>query len=262
MKKIVGICLVAGLMGLAAVPAGAHFGMVIPSTDVVEDQDEAQIDLEVMFAHPFEGQALEMAGPEAFGVVARGRRTDLLGSLESHPTRLYADETYRQSWRATYKIDRPGDHLFYMQPAPYFEPAEDAYIIHYTKVIVNAYGMEDAWASEVGLKTEIVPLTRPYGFYAGNVFRGIVKLDGKPAPHCDVEVEYYNTDGALKAPKAVFVTQVVRTDAEGVFGYACPRAGWWGFAALNDDEATIPYEGEAKSVEIGAVLWIRAEPMG
>ena len=28
--------------------------------------------------------------------------------------------------------------------------------------------------------------------YAGNVFQGIVKLDGKPVPFAEVEVEYYN----------------------------------------------------------------------
>lgn len=57
-----------------------------------------------------------------------------------------------------------------MEPKPYFEPAEDCYIIHYTKTVVSAFGLE-GWDRELGLKTEIVPLTRPFGLYAGNVFQ-------------------------------------------------------------------------------------------
>ncbi|MBW1709668.1 MAG: DUF4198 domain-containing protein, partial [Deltaproteobacteria bacterium] len=36
-----------------------------------------------------------------------------------------------------------------------------------------------------------------------------------------------------------------------------PRAGWWGFAALNADDKKIKRSGEEKSVEIGAVIWVR-----
>jgi len=47
----------------------------------------------------------------------------------------------------------PGDYQFYVEPAPYREPAEDSYIVHYTKVIVNGFGKEEAWDREIGLKT-------------------------------------------------------------------------------------------------------------
>jgi len=57
--------------------------------------------------------------------------------------------------------------------------------------VVTAFGDDEGWDREVGLKTEIVPLSKPYGLYAGNVFQGMVKLDGKPVPFCEAEVEYY-----------------------------------------------------------------------
>jgi cobalt/nickel transport protein len=40
-----------------------------------------------------------------------------------------------------------------------------------------------------------------------------------------------------------------------------PKAGWWGFAALNEDREKIKYEEEEKSVEIGAVLWVKTYNM-
>jgi len=161
-----------------------------------------------------------------------------------------------------YRIKRPGDYVFYVEPQPYFEPAEEAFIVHYTKVVVDAFGMEEGWDAEIGLKTEIVPLTRPYGLWAGNVFQGVVVVDGKPAPGTEVEVEYYNEGGTIEAPADPFVTQVVKADENGVFTYAMPRAGWWGFAGLNTDDRLIRHtDGKDYEVEIGAVLWVKAHDM-
>ena len=108
----------------------------------------------------------------------------------------------------------------------------------------------------LGLKTEIVPLTRPFGNYAGNVFQGQVLVDGKPAPGCMVEVETYNQDGRIKPVDDYYVTQVVKADPQGIFTFVVPAAGWWGFAALNTAADTMDYQGKAKDVELGAVLWV------
>ena len=93
--------------------------------------------------------------------------------------------------------------------------------------------------------------------YAGNLFQGIVKLDGKPVPYAEVEVEYYNQDKKAEAPTDYMITQTIKADENGVFSYAAPRSGWWGFAALNEADYTLPDpSGKAKPVELGAVLWI------
>ena len=60
---------------------------------------------------------------------------------------------------------------------------------------MTAFGDDEGWDEEIGLKTEIVPLSKPYGLYAGNVFQGIVKFNGKSMPYARVEVEYFNEDG-------------------------------------------------------------------
>jgi cobalt/nickel transport protein len=144
-----------------------------------------------------------------------------------------------------------------MEPVPYFEPEEDSYIIHYTKVYVDAYGDDEGWDSPLGVKAEIVPLTRPGGLYAGNVFQGKVLLDGKAVPDAEVEVEWYpGPDRQGEAPHEAMSTHTVRAGADGVFLYSAPSAGWWGFAALMEAEQGMAYQGEEKPVEIGAVLWV------
>ena len=163
----------------------------------------------------------------------------------------------RMAWTTDYKITRPGAYIFYVEPTPYFEPEEDCYIIHYTKTVVAAFGDDEGWDGEVGLKTEITPLSKPFGLYTGNVFQGIVKVDGKPVPYADVEIEYYNEKGNVKAPTDYMITQAIKADANGVFTYAAPVAGWWGFSALNTADFKLKHDGEDKDVEIGAVIWVQ-----
>ena len=232
----------------------AHFGVILPSDDIVQGQDSRTVHLSFQFMHPFEQNFMELARPLEAGVVVRGQRQVFTAKLKKATTMGHT------TWSAAYKITRPGDYLFYMVPRPYWEPAEGKYIQHLTKVIVDAFGLEEGWDRPIGLKTEIVPLTRPYGLWAGNVFRGQVLLDGRPAPGTDVEVEYYNSGGKVKAPADAYITQVVRTDDNGVFSYAMPRAGWWGFAALNQGEPMVK-DGKKVPVELGAVLWVRAREM-
>ncbi|MDY6853210.1 MAG: DUF4198 domain-containing protein [Thermodesulfobacteriota bacterium] len=235
--------------------ANAHFGMLIPSDDMVTQSEDRNITIDVKFIHPMEGHYMEMVKPDQFGVLCRDNKEDLLTTLREKNVHGFS------TWQTTYKIKRPGDYIFYVVPTPYWEPTEDCFIIHYTKVIVNSLGMEKGWDSEVGLKTEIVPLTRPYGLWSGNVFQGIVKVKGAPVPYSEVEVEYYNQEGQVTWPADPMITQVIKADKNGVFTYAMPRAGWWGFAALNEDEEKIKHEGKPKGVEIGAVLWIKTYDM-
>jgi cobalt/nickel transport protein len=235
--------------------AFAHFQCIIPSDDMIMAGDSKDLQLDLIFLHPFEGHYMDMAKPVTFAVHIRGKNEDLTSLLT-----MRKNDGHR-AWRAQYPLKRPGDYLFYVEPSPYFEPAEQSFIIHYTKIVVHALGLEEGWDEEIGLKTEIMPLTRPYGIWTGNVFQGMVKVYGKPVPYAEVEVEYF-AEGGIKPPADPFVTQVIRADSRGVFTYACPKAGWWGFAALSRDRKKIRHsDGREYPVEIGAVFWIHVYDM-
>jgi cobalt/nickel transport protein len=231
-------------------PALAHFGMLIPSQATVSKSDPKTVDMQISFSHPFELKGMDMAKPKAFGVMSGGSKEDLLGTLK--PIQVMG----QAAWSSQYTLKKPGVYIFYMDPEPYWEPAEDSFISHYTKVIVPAFGEEEGWDKEVGQKIEIIPLTRPFGLYAGNVFQGVVMLDGKKMPYAEVEVEFYNKDEKAEAPTEYMVTQVVKSDRNGVFIYAAPKAGWWGFAALTTADSKLKKDGKEKAVEIGGVIWV------
>lgn len=233
-----------------SLPALAHFGMVIPSDSMVMSTDDRTLTLALAFSHPFEGHGMNLDKPAAFQVTGPGGTADLLPALT--PLKIMA----HGGWTAAFPVRRPGVYAFVMTPEPYWEPAEDCFIVHYTKTVVAAFGAEEGWNRELGLKTEIVPLTRPFGLYAGNLFQGVVKRDGLPVPGAEVEVEFYNRDRNVQAPSDYMVTQVVQADPNGVFSYAAPAAGWWGFAALTTSNEKMDHEGTLKDVELGAVIWV------
>ena len=229
----------------------AHFGMVIPSDTMVMQSDRRTVELTLSFSHPMEMIGMPLEKPQAVAVWANGKRLDLNDRLTPATVMDHA------AWRLDFPIKRPGVYIFYMEPQPYWEPTEDSFIVHLTKTVVTAFGDDAGWDAELGLKTEIVPLSKPFGLYAGNVFQGIVKKNGQAVPHAEVEVEYYNQNQSSQAPTDYMVTQTIKADPNGVFTYAAPKSGWWGFAALSIDDRQI----KGKVVEIGAVLWVHFHEM-
>ncbi len=234
----------------------AHFQELIPDRSIVEDQSEMKLSFDIQFTHPMSGgPRMNMDRPVRFGVISPQGKQDLSDALTSQV------EQGRQFFSAEYAIDQPGDYIFFLEPTPYWEPAEGRMIVHYTKVVVGAFGGENNWDGAVGFPVEINPLVRPYGLWTGNLFQGIVIRNGEPVPFATVEVEWRN-DGSVTVPAAPFVTQVLRTDANGMFSYAMPRGGWWGFAALLPGQAFMPNPaGEDVEVENGALIWIQARDM-
>ncbi len=241
------------VLTLWASAAMAHFGMVIPQGNVITPEQKT-VSMELSFSHPFALIGMDLVKPKAFFVATEGKKTDLLPSLS--PTKVMDHE----AWKASFTAKRPGVYTFGMEPVPYWEPEENCFIIHYTKTVLAAFGDESGWDEPLGMKTEILPLTRPFGNYAGNSFTGQVLRDGAPLPNAEVEVEYYNRDARFAAPTDYHVTQVVKADANGIFTFTCPLAGWWGFAALStaDFQMKGP-DGQMKDVELGAVLWMQLD---
>ena len=167
-----------GLFSLAD-RAAAHFQVLLPSTDIVEDQDARTVDLDLRFTHPMEqGPTMNMARPRQIAVLVGGKRIDLADRLK--PRKVDGKSAFTCSLPTT----TPGDYVVYLEPEPYWEAAEQKMIVHYTKVVIDVLGAEKGWDALVGLPVEIEPLVRPYGLWTGNTFRGIVRYRGKPVPLC------------------------------------------------------------------------------
>ena len=189
--KVISIVLLTLIMAL---PVHAHFGAIIPSTNQL-DQQNPEVEIIMSFFHPFEKSGMDLEWPGKAFLSVNGTTEDLKGIMSET---VFLN---RKAWKLSYTAKRPGIYWFAMEPKPYWESAEDLFIIHYTKTAVSAFGEDQGWDTPIGLKTEIVPLLRPFGNYVGNTFIGKVLVDNTPVPNTEVEVELYNTEGWV-APTA------------------------------------------------------------
>jgi len=239
-----------------ALPAQAHFLELIPDRDVLNDANQQPLSFALRFTHPMsQGPVMNIAPPKVLTVSTESGETDLLASLSLKPMAGVTE------YRFAYQVTEPADLIFYVEPAPYWEPSESKTIIHYTKVIVDGYSVFNGWDKLVGAPIEIEPLTRPYSLLVGNMFQGIVRKQGKAVPFATVEVEWRN-DGSVTESRTSYVTQVIKTDINGTFSYVMPRAGWWGFAALIDADYQLPSPNAVPSaVELGGLIWINAKAL-
>lgn len=263
--------------------AVAHF-QVLYTPEMAPTRGKAT-EFTMVFTHPVHGGPhMDMGLPEQFYVVSqRGgdsepKRTDLMkyvkpidwlsnkkaGSGEAQkPTKAFHANLPRSVTRSL------GDHIFVLQPAPYFESGEDKYIQQFTRTMVNVAGVPGNWAEPMGLPAEIQPLNKPYANWTGGVFRGRVLADGKPVPNAEMEIEFINhtldqagnrfgETGEVELPQDAYGTQTVYADAQGEFSIGLPRAGWWGICALAIGADT-DHEGKALSQD--AVLWVQVKDM-
>lgn len=263
-KKVLVLAALFGLM--VAVPAMAHFQMIYtPETALDKGK---KIDLKLVFTHPFEaGHTMDMGTPEKFVVVRKGKVKDLTKTLK--PIVWKSLTNSGQAFETSYKLRGMGDNVFCLTPAPYYEGEEDIYIQQVTKMYVNTAGFPTDWDAEMDLPTEIVPLDKPYALWTGNVFRGVVKSNGKPVPYAELEVEYMNHEPMMKknefakeakaeAPQDSYVTMGIKANKDGEFSFGIPKAGWWGFCALGSGPAK---EYKGKELSQDAVIWVQARDM-
>ncbi|RAX51704.1 nickel transporter [Helicobacter sp. 16-1353] len=269
-KFLVGLMLVAGLSSSLL----AHFQMIYTPESALNKG--AEIPLKLIFTHPFADEhTMDMglqadksrAGIVDFYVIQKGKKTDLVKTLKE--MKFQGSNNAGIGYETTYKARSLGDYVFVLTPAPYYEANEDAYIQQITKMVVNVAGAPSDWDSELGLKAEIVPLTKPYSIWTGGTFSGIVKSNGKPVPFAEIEVEYLNHDidvknnktnkkANVKAPQDSFVTMGIKADANGKFTFGLPKSGWWGFAALGVGSDT---EYKGKELSQDAVIWVQVKDM-
>ena len=271
-KAFVAALGLAGAMMVAA-PADAHFMMAYTPNTVLEKA--ADLDMRFVFTHPAEaGHMMDMGGvKEFYALYKRGeevKKVDLKKDLKeitwTNPESkapAYAAKVARKSIRSM------SDYGFVFIPGYYYEKEEDCYMQQITKLFVNVGGLTNMWNEPLNLPCEIVPMSRPYSLWTGNVFQGQVLSDGKPVANAEIEVEYMShqpdlaknalpAEATVDYPNGTLVTQTIFTDANGVFTYALPKAGWWGFAALGVGPDT---KHEGKDLSQDAVIWVQAVDM-
>ena len=240
--------------------AQAHFQLFY--NPKVNLEKPIQMTFKMVFWHPLEnGHMMDMGQPEEVYVRHKGKKVDLLSKIEKISYQGPINNAL--GYEVTTFVKRLGDYTFVVEPAPYLEEAEDAFIQQFTKSYVNRGGVPTDWMEPVGLPTEILPLNKPTNVMAGSTFTGRVLAEGKPVAGAEIEIEYLAapldiennaTLGATVSPMPGGAI-VAFSDEDGYFSFGIPKAGFWGFAALGTGPKK---EHEGKELSQDAVIWIRA----
>ena len=246
--------------------AQAHFQMVY--TPELLKAKGGEIAIKVPFTHPAaSGHVMSVDKPEQFFQIRKGKKKDLTDQLTA--INWTSASNTGPAYEAKVRLRGLGDNVFVLQAAPYFEESEDMYIQQFAKTIVNVGSLPTDWSEEVGLAAEIVPLAKPYAIYEGGTFSAVVKSAGEPVPFAEIEVEYINyrpdmqnnafaKQGSITPPADAFVTMTIRADANGTFTFGIPKAGQWGFCALDVGPKK---EHKGKPLSQDAVIWVQAHSL-
>lgn len=275
MKKILLPVFFAGLCGVSVF---AHFQLIYTPSSVVEDVDS--IPLILVFTHPADtGYVMDIGKNEAGEVkgfkdiysIHRDKKMFLTSFLEKidfysseNSAETVSAAAYSLNLNTENVLKGGGDWVILAVPHPYYEVRENIYIQQITKTIINKNGMSTDWykRSAEGFP-EIMPLVKPYDVIAGGLFRGVVvDSNGSPVPNAKIEFAYVNYDIDMEENKFIGDAKlenasagVLFTDHTGVFSFIPPKAGWWGFAAIDVGNEK-KYEGKILSQD--AVIWIEA----
>ncbi len=239
-------------LGLLAIPARAHYNMLLPQTPSAKLGKPVVIDYQ--WGHPFEHQLFNAPAPQSITVVGPdGKKTDLAKARETiHVFGTDGKKVTAYRWRFTPR--RRGDCVLLLESPPIFMKEEKIFFQDTVKVVLHVED-QDGWDAAAGRPFELVPLTRPYGLEPGMVFQGQVLAAGKPAPGTLVEIERYNPTPPRKLPPDEHMTRTAKTDPNGVVTCTLTDAGWWCLTAQRDGGKR-EHEGKSYGVKQRTTFWV------
>jgi cobalt/nickel transport protein len=241
----------AGLI-LFVATASAHFNMLLPPTASAR-KGEA-LTLTYQWGHPFEHQLFDAPHPQSLIVLAPdGKKTELRDKLERIARKSEGKQV--QAYRLRFTPELRGDYVFVLQTPPIWMEEDEEFLQDRVKVVLHVQ-VQKGWDAALQ-EFEFLPLTRPYGLFAGTVFQarmprpqaGAVEQTGL------VEIERYNPEPPKKLPPDEQITRTVKLDPNGVATTTLDEPGWWSLT-ISQANGTRLRNGKAYPLRRRSTLWV------
>jgi nickel transport protein len=243
---------------LAPGPASGHYNMLFPSAAAVKKGEV--VEFTYQWGHPFEHELFDAPKPEKVNVLFPDLMThkDLTSSLQSFK-QAGADGKDVACWKFNFTPSQRGDHSFFLATPPIWLDADKEFVQDIVRVNLHVQ-TQNGWEADPGDGFRIIPLTRPYGLLSGMTFQGRVRRGGDGMEEVSplVEIERYNPAPPKDLPAEELITFTTRYDPNGVFTFAFPEAGWWGFTAQRSGGAQ-QRKGKDYPLRQRLTLWIPVE---
>ncbi len=182
---------------------------------------------------PFQGIIYDLKPPKAFINTPDGK-TDSV-SLSRIQIKDYQTGVKRYAFLVTYTPVKKGDHYLCLISQETYLPELSEVWQELTKVPLHVEE-ENSWDRAIGLKLEIIPLTRPYGLMSGQLFRGKLLYEGRPASEVLLQITHYHgffiprdtiPRDTFGNPDYPLMYLSVKTDENGYFSVSLNQPGWW-----------------------------------
>ncbi|NPB09552.1 MAG: DUF4198 domain-containing protein [Thermodesulfobacteria bacterium] len=193
---------------------------------------------DIFRSEPFQGVIFDLKAPRAM-IYAPDEKPRLV-ALRRLQIFDYASGKKRFAWQARFIAQSPGDHYLVLTTDPTLVPGAGEVWREWVKVPLHVE-QRKGWERTLGLRVEIVPLTRPYGLVAGSVFKARVLFEGEPASGIRVQMVPYL--GVYLRPEELPLDENERpdvplmygdllTDEGGCLTVSFPHPGWWLLSAI------------------------------
>jgi cobalt/nickel transport protein len=253
------------LSWLCPLAAAAHFHTFWPQVSGCYGKPGEPVKWRYFWGHPYEMIIYDAQPPKFFVQTPLGKREAV--TLKEITLTDQESGQARKAYEVEYKPAAPGDYYLCLEAEPYFISEEKLLWQDYAKEPWHVMAQK-GWDQPVGLEVELVPLTRPYGWPAGAVFKAQALFKGKPLKGADVELEKFHGFFVSKdkLPKDRFgeeneplITRTFKTDNQGYLTCTLDSPGWWVMVvSLKDGKKS--WQGKTYPVEKRGYLWVYIEP--
>ena len=251
--------------GLMAWPALAHFQVLWPKTEGCYAKTGEAVTWQYFWGHPYEMLISDAQPPKFFIFTPQKQKENLAGKEITLKDQESGQD--RKAFEVEYKPSGPGDYYLCLESPPIFIPEEQVFWQDYVKEPLHVLSAK-GWDQPVGLPVEIIPLTRPYGWPAGSVFKGQALAKNLALTRATVEIEKFNgfyvpknqlPKDRLGAENGPLLTRVTKTDHMGYFICTLDSPGWW-IITVSAPGGKKVHERKTYPVEMRGCLWVYAEP--
>lgn len=243
----------------------AHFQVIWPQIEGCYAKPGETVRWHYFWGHPFEMLIDDAQPPKVFVFTPQKTKEVLV------PTPLTLKDEgsgrERRAFAVTYTPAEPGDYYLCVEAPAYFIPEDQVFCEDYVKTPLHVRA-EKGWDQAVGLPVEILPITRPYGWPPGAVFRAQALVKNQALARAVVEIEKFH--GYYLPPEKMprdrlgeinfpLITRVTKTDRNGYFSCSFDSPGWW-LISVSAPGGRKTHQGKAYPVELRGGLWIYVEP--
>jgi len=251
------------LLLVAGAPALAHFNVILPENYSVWSATKGDsIPYRFIWGHGYEHIWFDATKPAAlFAVSPKGDKIDLLPLLKE-TTVLGQGKAEHRAYSFNLDVAERGDHIIGMKAALLWQDDEETFLQDYAKSELHVQ-TKLGWDQPVGLKFELVPLTRPYGLQVGGVIQMQLRYDGEPVPGCDVEFEKCQpfVPDESDLPGEEFITFEAKSDPNGIVTFGLHEEGWFAITAIRETGKEITNDGHTGELIERSTFWVNVAPL-